>query len=200
MCFSSLHRNPRFTSSSYTVSIRSFDTAYRLVPRCPKVADLPDEVFRNISQGWYDHVFRIKVRPGQAEPDNGFFHGAEQLALFPRTWDAQLDPQKKKHTHTKMTLRGMSVRVAVSLSQRINLTILRSAQSLRLPAEEQFKCAPSPVASKACRNLFPRLWARNGQIAAGTKPRSDRSHLGGVGMTIGGCRKQTTKRFLRVGC
>lgn len=33
---------------------------YRLVPRCPKVADLPDEVFRNISQGWYD---QIKVRP-----------------------------------------------------------------------------------------------------------------------------------------
>ena len=96
MCFSSQRSNPRFTSSSYTVSVRSFDAAYRLVPRCSKVAGLPDEVFRNISQGWYDHVFGIKVRPGQAEPDSGFFHGAGQLALFPRTWDAQLDPKKKK--------------------------------------------------------------------------------------------------------
>lgn len=71
---------------------------------------------------------------------------------FPEPGMHSLTP--KKHAHTKMTLRGVSVRVAVSLSQRIYLTIPRSAQSLsRLPAEEQFKCAPSPAASSGVEGV-----------------------------------------------
>ena len=108
------------------------------------------------SQGWYGHVFGIKQPNLFSEP--------EMPSLT----------KKKKNIHTKMTYAARPSASASHSAKGINLTIPRSAQSLSsLPAEEQSKCAPSPAASKACCNLFPRLWARNGQIAVGT-------NLGGV--------------------